>query len=219
MQHMNPIQNVKAILWDNDGILVDTEKYYFQATKEFLATLGVDLTHQRYLEISLQKGQSTLNLALEHGIKADEIMALRQLRDKRYTELLQQNIEIMDGIEETLNVLVNRYKMAVVTSSLRQYFDIIHRNTALLPYFDFIITREDYQNSKPDPEPYLLALDKLELPADSALVIEDSERGVVAAHRAGIRCVAVPNDLTRAGDFSLACCVLDNSRQLLSLLA
>jgi HAD superfamily hydrolase (TIGR01509 family) len=215
---VKPLKGIKAILWDNDGILVDTEKYYFQSTREFLATLGIDLTHELYLQISLKEGKSALDLALDRGMTADEILALRQQRDKRYIELLHQDIEIMAGVEEVLKALTPRYKMAVVTSSRRQYFDIIHTNTELLPFFDLILTREDYKNSKPDPEPYQLALEKLGITADEALVIEDSERGVTAAHRAGIRCAAIPNPLTRDGNFTLACCMLENCRQLLPLL-
>jgi HAD superfamily hydrolase (TIGR01509 family) len=215
---VKPLKGIKAILWDNDGILVDTEKYYFQSTREFLATLGIDLTHELYLQISLKEGKSALDLALDRGMTADEMLALRQQRDKRYIELLHQDIEIMAGVEEVLKALTPRYKMAVVTSSRRQYFDIIHKNTELLPFFDLILTREDYKNSKPDPEPYQLALEKLEITADEALVVEDSERGVTAAHRADIRCAAIPNPLTHDGDFTLACCVLESCRHLLQLL-
>ncbi len=215
---MKPLKGIEAILWDNDGILVDTEKYYFQSTREFLATLRIDLTHELYLQISLKEGKSALDLALDQGMTADEMLALRQQRDKRYIELLHQDIEIMAGVKEVLKTLTPRYKMAVVTSSRRQYFDIIHKKTELLPFFDLILTREDYEHSKPDPEPYRLALVKLGISADEAIVVEDSERGVTAAHRAGIRCVAIPNPLTRDGDFTPACCVLDSCRQLLPLL-
>jgi HAD superfamily hydrolase (TIGR01509 family) len=135
-----------------------------------------------------------------------------------YIEMLQTEDFSIPGVEPALESLVNRYTMAVVTSSLRKHFDIIHRHTNYLRFFDFVLTREDYNQSKPQPEPYLKALELLAIDPDEVLVIEDSQRGIMAAKRAGLTCWAVPNRLSTDGDFSQADRVLSNIGEVARLL-
>ena len=104
--------------------------------------------------------------------------------------------------------------MGIVTSSRREHFEVIHAGTNLLPYFDFVLMREDYTHSKPDPEPYLTAMAQNGLSAEECVVIEDSERGLRAALAAGLRCIVIPQGLTRGLDFTGALAVLDDIRQL-----
>jgi HAD superfamily hydrolase (TIGR01509 family) len=99
--------------------------------------------------------------------------------------------------------------MGIVTTSRREHFDIIHRSSGLLQYFSFILTREDYDKSKPDPEPYLRGLEKMGVEKSECIVIEDSKRGLTAATRAGLRCLVIPTELNRNDDFSEAYLVLD----------
>ena len=127
-----------------------------------------------------------------------------------YLEMLQTGDIRIPGVERTLKSLENRYTMAVVTSSLREHFEIIHRRTNYKRFFNFFLTREDYEKSKPEPEPYLKALQLLAIDPDKVVVVEDSERGIIAAKRAGLTCWAVPNRLSAHGDFSQADKVLSN---------
>ena len=81
-------------------------------------------------------------------------------------------------------------------------------------YLDFELTREDYQESKPDPEPYLTAMDRHALKPEDRIVVEDSERGLAAATAAGLRCIVVLGHWTRDGDFSAAERVLQSIRDV-----
>jgi HAD superfamily hydrolase (TIGR01509 family) len=92
--------------------------------------------------------------------------------------------------------------MAIVTSSKRAHFDVIHRQSGLPQHFELILTREDYTESKPNPEPYLRALELLAVSSAQCLVIEDSERGLRAAKAAGLGCWVVPSELTRDAAFA-----------------
>ncbi len=94
----------------------------------------------------------------------------------------------------------------------------MHRNSGLLGYFYFILTREDYVASKPDPEPYRTACARAGLHPGRCLAIEDSERGVVSAARAGLAVVAIPGNMNRGGDFSAARWLLDGVHNLDSIL-
>jgi beta-phosphoglucomutase-like phosphatase (HAD superfamily) len=94
----------------------------------------------------------------------------------------------------------------------------MHRASWLLGYFDFILTREDYSASKPDPEPYRTACARAGLHPGRCLAIEDSERGVTSAARAGLAVAAIPGDLNRGGDFGAARWLLDSIIDLPALL-
>jgi HAD superfamily hydrolase (TIGR01509 family) len=208
-----------ALLWDNDGILVDTEGLYFAATREALAGVGVELDEALYLQLFLREGRGAFHLARERGLDDAQIEALRTARDRRYAELLAAGSRVYAGAPEAVATLARHYRMAIVTSSEHEHFELIHRETALLHHFEFVLTHRDYARAKPHPDPYLAALDRLGLPAEACLVIEDSERGLRAARAAGIRCWAVPSRLARHGSFAEAERVFGSLGELASALA
>ncbi|BCA79421.1 HAD family phosphatase [Desulfuromonas sp. AOP6] len=210
---------LKAILWDNDGVLVDTEHLYFQATAQILAERQVGLSEEDFIRISLTQGQSALALAVKSENGEMELEILRRRRDALYASLLEGRLTAMEGVHDTLLQLKNRFRMVVVTGCRRNHFQIIHRQTGLLPFFEFALVREDYHHPKPHPEAYLKALERMELKAEECLVVEDSPRGLLAASRAGLRCCVIPNRLTAGGDFGNAHRVLNHIRELPSLLA
>lgn len=190
-----------ALLWDNDGVLVDTEGLYFQATREVLATVGVELDKALYLQLFLREGRGAFHLARERGLAEAQIDALRVARDARYARLLDTGSLVLPGVEPAVSALARRHRMAIVTSSQREHFELIHRSTRLLHHFELVLTHGDYARAKPDPAPYLTALARLGLGADDCLVIEDSERGLRAACAAGVRCWVVPSPLASGGSF------------------
>lgn len=193
---------LKAILWDNDGVLVDTEELYFRATRDVLSKAGVDLTRDLFIQISLNQGRSTFDLAAERGFSSEIITRFRSDRNQRYRKLLRNEVQVLDGVEDTLRQLQGKVSMGVVTSSRREHFEIIHTTTGLLHYFDFVLTREDYRKSKPNPDPFITAIKGNGLKREHCIIVEDSERGLAAAKAAGIRCIVVPNILTRGSNFS-----------------
>lgn len=199
---------VEAILWDNDGVLVDTECLFFESTRRTLAKIGVELTLGQFLELSMRQGLSVFQFALDHGWDKEEIAVLKRERDLLYSDMLGSQTRVLPGVRETLDLLHGRVRMAVVTSSQRQHFDAMHADIGLSGYFEFVLTREDYNQSKPNPEPYLLGLKRLGMTAASCVAVEDSERGLAAARAAGLRCLVVPNDMTRNCSFQGASAIL-----------
>ncbi len=95
----------------------------------------------------------------------------------------------------------------------------MHGEIGLTRYFEFVLAREDYGKSKPNPEPYLLALERLGMKAESCIAVEDSERGLAAARAAGLRCLVIPNEITRSCTFSGATAVLPGAAGVLDFLA
>ena len=205
---------IKAVFWDNDGVLVDTEILYFRATRDILSRVGVDLTVVAFIDISLRQGRSVFDLAERAGLSPEGVEKLRDDRNRLYGEMLECGIRIMDGVEQSLRELKGRVSLGVVTSSRREHFLKMHQETGLLDYFDFILTREDFHHAKPHPEPYREAVKRVGCAAEDCLAVEDSERGLVSASAAGIRCLVVPNDLTRDQDFSKASRILRGADQV-----
>jgi len=209
---------IEAILWDNDGVLVDTEEMFFVATRDALARAGVDLTREQYIEFALTSGRSAFDLLEAPGWSADRILRLRGERDLAYAARLCAGCVAMDGVVETLARLIGKARMAIVTTSPRKHFDLAHRASGVREYFDMILAREDYGQSKPHPEPYLTALGRLSVAAERSIAIEDSARGLQSALNAGLRCIVVPNRLTRGSQFAGAMAVLDDVRAVPELI-
>ena len=193
-----------AILFDNDGVLVDTEQLYFRANREALATVGAVLDEATYVDCLLRDGIGVWHLAEARGVSPDGIEALRAARDRRYFELLEDAEISIPGVAELLPRLAARFRLAIVTSSEPGPFARTHARTGLVRHFELTLTRHDYVESKPHPEPYLTAVARMGVAPSRCLVIEDSERGLRAAKAAGLCCWVVPSGLTAAGDFSAA---------------
>ncbi len=199
-----------TVLWDNDGVLVDSEGLYFQACREALGSIGVGLTLEQFKDISLRRGESVFLLATEQGIAGHDVDQLRTQRDQRYTELLALRCPAIDGAKEVVRALQGRARMGVVTSSRHRHFEAAHANSGLVPYMDFVLTREDYTHSKPNPEPYLTAMERHGLQPEHCIVVEDSERGLAAATAAGVNCIVVLSEWTKGGNFTAAVAVVEN---------
>jgi HAD superfamily hydrolase (TIGR01509 family) len=197
-----------AILFDNDGVLVDTERLYFEANREVLADVSVTLDEATYVELFLRQGVGAWHLA--QGLAPEVIEALRAARDRRYIELLARADVLIAGVSEILPSLAGRYRLAIVTSSEPEPFAFTHARTGLLRHFEFALTRADYVRAKPEPDPYQRAVERMGVDPDRCLVIEDSERGLRAAKAAGLACWVIPSTFTVGCSFAGADAVLDS---------
>ncbi|MBF5043306.1 HAD family phosphatase [Aggregicoccus sp. 17bor-14] len=195
---------ITTLLWDHDGVLVDTEHLYYQATREVMATVGATLTEALYRQHFLVESRGAWHLAEARGVDAAGVARLKALRDARYVELLSTGDRVIPGVRELLTALSPRFRMAIVTSSHRAHFDVLHRESGLPSFFSFVLTREDYAESKPHPEPYLAAVARFGARPEECLVIEDSRRGLLSARAAGLRCWVLPSPLTAQSSFDEA---------------
>lgn len=205
---------LKALLWDNDGVLVDTEPLFFRATQESLAEVGIALTQEQFVHFSLKRGESCYVLAEDQGVSVDEIEGLRTWRNRRYVELLSTGVRVLDHVESSLYALYGRWPMAIVTSSNPDHFELIHAQTGLLRFFEFALTNAEYRHHKPHPEPYLKAAQRIGAAPSECLVIEDTERGLQSATAAGMACLVIPNSLSGTGDFAGAHAVLEHAGEI-----
>ncbi|GAA1793280.1 HAD family phosphatase [Luedemannella flava] len=193
----------KYILFDHDGVLVDTEVWYYKAGERALADIGVTLDQDRYLR-DMSQGSGTWAQARAAGVDEQTISRQREVRNDYYQEYLRTEAIEIDGVVETLAELSQHVRMAIVTTAKRADFEIIHEKRHVRQYMDFVLVREDYRLAKPHPEPYLTGLRRLGASREETLVVEDSSRGLNSAVAAGIDCAIVHNDFTRTQDFSRA---------------
>ena len=207
----------KYILFDNDGVLVDTEIWYFEANKKALKELGLTLHMDTYQEI-MARGGTAWEVAIAQGIETSIIDKKRVQRDIYYQDFLQtKNLEI-PKVKKVLADLSKKYKMAIVTTSRRVDFELIHKKRGISDFMQFVLCVEDYNRAKPYPDPYLKGLALFKTTSEKTIVVEDSQRGLSSAVNAKIECVIVKNDFTKTHDFSKANYFIDNLEQLETIL-
>jgi HAD superfamily hydrolase (TIGR01509 family) len=208
----------KYILFDNDGVLVHTEPLYFKANikalKEFF---DISLEFEEYMKI-MSEGTTVWQKACDRGFSQKEIQIARNKRNGYYQEYLKSENILIDGVKEVLKELSKNYKMAIITTSRRVDFEIIHKDLGIVDFMDFVLCEEDYEFAKPHPQPYLKGLEIFGAAKNEAIVVEDSKRGLTAAYRAGIECVIVKNDFTTTQDFSQATFFIESLKQLKTIL-
>ncbi len=207
----------KFILFDHDGVLVETELWYFRANQKAMQELGVTLELDYYLEL-MKHGGNWWELALKQGVSLDEVNRARERRSRYYQHYLQTENITIHGVEEVLSALSKDYRMGIVTTSRRVDFDLIHRNDRITRFMEFVLCEEDYPRAKPHPDPYLKGLQLFNAHPKESIVVEDSQRGLTSAVLAGIECAIVKNDFTASHDFSAATYRIDSLDDLLGLL-
>ena len=205
------------ILWDHDGVLVDTERWYFEATRQAIQALGIELSQGEYL-FNMAAGRSAWEIARLRGATEEEVERQRAIRDRLYQRFLLDNDIEIPGVIDVLRELSPAYQMAIVTTAKRVDFELIHRSRAIVDHMSFVLAKGDYARSKPAPDPYLAALERFGAQPHEAIVIEDSERGLRAAVAAGIDCVVVENAFVAAQDLSSATHHIASVRELPALL-
>ncbi|MGP8010802.1 MAG: HAD family hydrolase [Acidimicrobiales bacterium] len=203
----------RFILFDHDGVLVDTEFWYYKAGERALADIGFTLDKDQYLR-DMSQGMGTWDQARVAGIDEQTISRQREARDSYYQEYLRTEAIEIEGVVETLAELSKYVRMAIVTAAKRVDFELIHEKRQIRQFMDFVLVREDYGHTKPHPEPYLTGLERFGASRAETLAVEDSSRGLNSAVAAGIDCVIVHNDFTEAHDFSRASYRIETLTQL-----
>ena len=197
---------IRAIIFDFDGLIVDTEGPIFEAWRRIYHERGQELPRERWLTIigtAAGPFDPVIDLGARTGIAldADELNALERLYYREAT--VAQTL--LPGVERYLDEARSLgLKTAIASSSSRAWVHEHLERFAIHDRFDIVVCKDDVTTTKPDPELYELALQRLGVPSDEAIALEDSTNGIRAAKAAGLFCVAVPNPLTAGLDLSQA---------------
>lgn len=204
---------MELVLWDHDGVLVDTENLYFEATRLALSDWDVRLERAEWL-VGQARGLRLDQFDFPVSSRPLDFRRIRERRDRLYLEFLSTKDILIDGVEEVLDYVGARCRMGMVTTTSRKILDHVHASGAMLDRFEHIITADDCERLKPDPEPYLKALELFGIAPDAAVAVEDSERGLRAALAAGLCCLVVKSRFMREARFQGAEAVLDSITQV-----
>ena len=202
---------IRAVLFDMDGLIVDTEPIHFQAFREYLKQFKVEMPESLMRAfVGFSEAENMRDLKEKYGIETPvEEMVLG--RRAIYLNLVQtEPLTVFPGFWELTEEVGKRgLKQAVVSSSTRDQVEtVLPRLFEMRPdlrgpdsYFDAVVTGSDITHTKPAPDIYLLAAEKIGLPPEECLAFEDTPPGLKAATSAGCTAVAVPNEYSRGLEF------------------
>ncbi|MBB5634838.1 HAD superfamily hydrolase (TIGR01509 family) [Pedobacter cryoconitis] len=187
----------KALLFDLDGTLVDSEHFHYNVWNEILAESDIQLEYSDFLKnfagIPLPGNAKRLKELYE--IESPLEVLISRKEDLTNERLKTSTIELMPYVQETLDFFLTKgIAMALVTASKRADVDEVFRKNGLGKYFKLLVTRSDVTKSKPDPESYNLAVKGIGFQKSECLVFEDTVNGLMAAKNAELTCFAIQGD-------------------------
>ena len=207
---------IKAVVFDMDGVIIDSEPIHCEIAVEVLRSFGGEPKEyeiHEFIGVTNQAMWSTLKERHNLDATVEEILERHQEYKKRH--FFQERIELIDGIEELIKKAAGSgLKIALATSSPKFLAEHILNSTGLMPYFNVVVTADDITRSKPDPEIYLKAADLLGIEPRFCVAVEDAELGMKAARGAGMRVIAFLNPNSGKQDTSSADFVVSSIRDI-----
>jgi HAD superfamily hydrolase (TIGR01509 family) len=192
---------IRGVVFDLDGVIADTEPLHWLASRDVLHECGVDIDLDEYRRHWIARGGGWERACEVYALPLD-VDALRARKGALYRALLAERVAARPGAAEALARLRRTHRVGLATNTVRDEATFILDRLGVTRLFDAIIAREDYARAKPAPDAYLAAAVTLGLAPAECVVVEDTERGVQAGLAAGMRVVAVPNELTLDNDFT-----------------
>ncbi|MFQ5862846.1 MAG: HAD family hydrolase [Candidatus Brocadiales bacterium] len=191
-------KNLSTVILDMDGVVVDGMPYHLRAWREALATVGIEVTDiDIYLREGMDQLETVIQISREKGVSlaSEDIKRVIDLKNRILDSIFK--VRLIPGSTEFLSRLKGLgFRMALVTGTKKDVVEtILHEETALKGLFDVVVTAETAEHKKPDPEPYLKAIELLGTDKERCLVIENSPAGITSAKRAGLRCIALTTSL------------------------
>jgi beta-phosphoglucomutase len=196
---------IKAVIFDMDGVIVDSEPLHYEAHNKLLASYGHSLGSdeiKKYAGLPSRVLYAQLKEKLNLPYDVDTlVMKKREL----FLLLAAEKVALMPHAGELISFLkASGFKVAIASSGYRNQIHLMLNKFGLLNKFETIVAIDDVKNAKPHPETYLEALRRLGLKTSECIAIEDSDKGIASAKGAGIRVIAVPNKYTEHQDLSMA---------------
>ena len=201
----------KCLIFDFDGLILDTESSEIRIWQELYTQVGLTFDLKAHLEVIGSDIPHAIHPVQPLANRDGETRTFEQIRRDFHQKAFNraEKLDAMEGVVELIDrAKANGYLLAVGSSSPFNWVHTHLTRLELIDKLDTLVTLENVEKAKPAPDIFLKVLENLGVPAKNALILEDSENGVMAAHRAGIRVIAIPNSTTLHMDFSLATAVL-----------
>lgn len=188
----------RAVLWDMDGTLIDSEEFHWIAWRDTLAIHGVVITREQFLSSFGQRNDSILPRWLGPNASPERIERIANAKEQLYRELICRNgISPLPGVEKWLHRLHQQgWLQAIASAAPRANIEAVLEALSKQA-FQAIVSAEDVERSKPDPEVYLTAASRVGVSPGKCVVVEDASAGIEAAHRAGMKSIGVNRNRTQ----------------------
>lgn len=208
----------EAVIFDMDGVLIDSEPLHIQLEEEIFREIGANISFDEHISFvgttshymwEYVKNKCNVPLTVEELVEMDR---------KRYFDYISENddaVKPIEGIDEIVKELYSReVKLAVASSSPIDVIELVVKRLKLESYFDELVSGDFVQRSKPYPDIFLYAAEKLNIAPERCIVIEDSNKGVLAAKSAGMKVVGFINPNSGDQDISMADMVIRSFSEL-----
>lgn len=193
LSQTNKLPDFEAVIFDMDGVLVDSEPFYVQVEQQMFARVGAKVSHDEHLNYQGTATDRMWEIVKEkHGL-TETVKELVEMTNSIVTPYFQnlETIEPMQGVTELIIKLSkNNIPLAVASSSFPDVIEIILQKTGLKKFFQVVVDSQMAGSSKPAPDIFLLTAKKLGVQPEKCLVVEDSTNGIKAAKTAGMFCIA-----------------------------
>jgi HAD superfamily hydrolase (TIGR01509 family) len=204
---------ISTVLFDLDDLLSDTESLHCRAYQTALRQHGIALTDEQYHDHWVRRGLGISDFLRGLDQTLDPV-SLRKAKAVEYALLVESCCQPMPGALDVLERLRGRKKLGLASSAYADAVDAVLRKLDIARYFECIVTGNQVKRIKPFPDIFLEAARRLGVAPGQCVVIEDAEKGVIAARAAGMKCIAVPSPRTACNDFSAADIVLPSLNEV-----
>ncbi len=204
---------ISTVIFDLDGLLADTEKLHCGSYQDVFGELGLTMSDAQYDEHWIRDGKGIDDFISENGLDVDPEI-IRPMKASRYDALVRSSVEPMPGALAVLDRLQGQKTLALATASYASSAAAVMETLEIEGYFACIAAKDDVDRVKPFPDIFLFVAEQLGVEPCECVVIEDAEKGILAAAAAGMPSIAVPNVHTQGNDFSKASMVLKSLDEL-----
>lgn len=200
-------QFIKAVIFDMDGVIINSEPLWQIAEKNIFSKLGIPVSEKEIKESSALTVIELCEMFYKKYPWGDkDFKKIEELIVNEVIQLIKTNHTEIPGVKNILKFFRKRdYKIALASNSSHNLIEVVLKKVGVKEYFDFIVSASDLSRGKPDPEIYTFTAKSLGISPERCLVVEDSIVGVVAAKNAGMTVIAIPsNEDFDSKDFDLA---------------
>ena len=205
----------RAVIWDLDGTLADSEKYHWLAWRQVMKDEGFEITHDQFLATFGQRNQTVLAGWLGEDASEAQMHRIAEAKEAAFRRLVRTRgcISLPGALEWVERLSLNGWRQAIASSAPRANIGVTLEALGIASRFDAIAASEDVTVGKPDPQVFLVAASRLDVPPPRCIVVEDAAAGVEAARRAGMPSVGVraQGDALEANVFTRSMAKLDET--------
>ena len=182
----------KGVIFDLDGVLVDTGEFHRRSWYDLAKREDFEMSDELFYSTFGMQNYQIIPMLVGREVTAEELERLSQWKEQRYRELISGKLKLLEGVRELIDDLKRAgFLLAIGTSTPLVNLKFMLENVPVDGWFDVYVTGEDVKRGKPEPDTFVMAAEKLSLPREDCVVVEDAVQGVAAGKAAGMAVVAV----------------------------